>query len=61
MTLPDFEKYRQMATGLDMTDQEKDELILAIWTIVGVFVDQAFGIPPLRLRKHESKNSDLTQ
>lgn len=43
MNLPDFEKYRPYMEGYDMTDEEKDEVTMALWKIVAHFIDQAYG------------------
>lgn len=44
MPKPDMEKYRALLTDSALTSEEKDELILSVWNIVGVFVDRAWGI-----------------
>lgn len=43
MTLPNLQKYRDYMSEFDMTDEERDEVTLALWTIMNHFIDQAFG------------------
>lgn len=57
MTLPDFEKYRGYMGEFDMTDQERDEVTLALWTIINHFIDQAFGEHPVQLCKKATKTN----
>ena len=57
MNLPDLEKYRPLTKNFDLSDEQKDELIIAVWTIMGEFVDQAFGVHPLQLAKKVKKQS----
>lgn len=42
MTLPDLQKYRDYMSEFDMTDEERDEVTLALWSIMNHFIDQAF-------------------
>lgn len=43
MSLPNLEKYRPHMDGFNMTDEEKDEVTMALWKIGQHFVDQARG------------------
>lgn len=45
---PDFDKYRSLVAELDLTDEQKDELIQTLWSIMGSFVDRAFGNDPVQ-------------
>ena len=42
MTLPNLQKYRDLMSEFDMTDEERDEVTLALWSIMNHFIDQAF-------------------
>jgi len=57
MTLPNFEKYRGYMGEFNMTVEEKDEVILALWTIMYYFIDQAFGQDPVQLCKKAKKTT----
>ncbi len=57
MVFPDLEKYRSFAVDLDMTDAQKDELIIAIWNIMGDFVSQAFGVHPFQQCRMQGENA----
>ncbi|MDD3181221.1 MAG: hypothetical protein PHD48_00205 [Alphaproteobacteria bacterium] len=61
MTLPDLDKYRKMAEGFDLSDEQKDELIMTVWNIMGQFVDQAFGVHPVQLCQKNRESKHLTQ
>jgi len=43
---PDFDTYMPMLAELDLTDDQKRELIEIIWDILENFVDRAFQIDP---------------
>lgn len=43
---PDMDKYLAMVEDYDLSDAEKRELILAVWSIMEAFVDRAFGMDP---------------
>lgn len=45
---PDFEKYRPLLDEFDLNEGQKDELIAAVWSIMGSFVDRAFGDDPVQ-------------
>ena len=45
----DLEKYRPYLDGHDMTDEQKDECIRAVWKIMESFADQAWGLHPVQL------------
>lgn len=45
---PDYEKYRPYLKRFDLTDEEKDEFILALWRMLEQIADQAFGVHPLQ-------------
>lgn len=46
MMLPDLEKYRGYMGEFDMTDEERDEVTLALWSIMTHFIDHAFDERP---------------
>lgn len=43
MTYPDLSKYRPYVDHFDLTDAQKDDLLLTVWRIMQSFVDRAFG------------------
>lgn len=55
MTLPDLQKYRDFMSEFEMTDEEKDEVTLALWTIMNHFIDDAFGEHSVQLCKKAAK------
>lgn len=46
LTPEEFERYRQCVADIDLPDQEKDELIGIVASIMAHFVDAAFGETP---------------
>lgn len=44
----DLSRYRRHVEHLDMPDEKKDELLLALWRIMESFVDRAFGDDPVQ-------------
>jgi len=52
---PDFKKYRQMIENPELSDEQKDEFIIALWSVIAQFVDQSFGDHPLQLSQKCSK------
>lgn len=46
---PDLAKYRKYVDGFNLSDSEKDELLLAVWGILEGIVDRAFGIHPVQI------------
>jgi hypothetical protein len=55
MSLPDLDEFRPYMDGFNMTDDEKDEVTMALWKIAQHFVDQAFGRDPLRIENNVQK------
>ncbi|MGE0108618.1 MAG: hypothetical protein AB7S81_02475 [Bdellovibrionales bacterium] len=55
MSLPDFEEFRPYMDGFNMTDEEKDEVTMALWKIAQHFVDQAFGRTPVEIINNMKK------
>jgi hypothetical protein len=45
----DWARYRRLIKDIDMSDEQKDEVILIVRNIMKVFVDQAFGLDPVQL------------
>lgn len=54
---PELEQYRAYTKNFDISDEEKDELIMAVWVIMGEFVDLAFGVHPVQLAKKLKKQA----
>lgn len=46
MLKPDIDKYLPYVDHLDLTKEEKIELIHTVWHISEAFVDRAFGLHP---------------
>lgn len=44
----DFEKYAHFLEDSDLTEDQKRELLQAIWTIIIGFVDLGFGVHPVQ-------------
>ena len=55
MSLPDLEEFRPYMDGFNMTDEEKDEVTMALWKIAQHFVDQALGRAPLGIVNYVQK------
>tara|TARA_R110002110_G_scaffold415618_2_gene652495 strand:+ start:2099 stop:2323 length:225 start_codon:yes stop_codon:yes gene_type:complete len=45
---PDLEKYRPYLKRFDLTDEEKDEFLLSLWTMLEGVADRAFGTHPFQ-------------
>lgn len=45
----DWARYRGLIKDIDMSDEQKDEVILIVRNMMKVFVDQAFGLDPVQL------------
>jgi hypothetical protein len=45
---PDIEKYRHHFADCDLSEEETDELIRALWKILAAFVDLGFGTAPVQ-------------
>lgn len=52
-----FEKYRRHLDRFDMSEDSKTDLLQAIWTIMGSFVDRAFGEDSVQLCRDDVENS----
>jgi hypothetical protein len=39
----DFEKYRHHVDRFDLSEEQKDELLLTVWRLVEIFVDKSFS------------------
>ncbi len=65
MLKPDIDKYRQYVDHLDLTEDEKIELIHTVWHIAEAHVDLAFGLHPAQqlpgadVRKIVLEHTDL--
>lgn len=46
---PDIENYRRFVAHFDIPDEQKIELIHAVWKIMQSFVDRAFDDDPVQL------------
>jgi len=53
----DWARYRGLIKDIDMSDEQKDEVILIVRNIMKVFVDQAFGLDPVQLSLASQANS----
>ncbi|HST37362.1 MAG TPA: hypothetical protein VLK25_12125 [Allosphingosinicella sp.] len=49
MTQEDWARFRGLIKDIDMSDQQKDEVILIVLNLMQVFVDQSFGLDPVQL------------
>jgi len=58
LTAEDLARYRTIIGGIEMSDEQKDEVILIVRDIMKSFVQQAFGLDPTSLAmKGELTNS----
>ena len=44
----DVAKYEQYLDGSDLSDEQKEEFLQAIWMFVSTFVELGFGVHPLQ-------------
>ena len=44
----DVEKYQAFLDGADMTEEEKEEFLQALWSIIVSFVELGFGVHPVQ-------------
>lgn len=58
---PDIDKYLPMLDGMDLSKEQKIELIHDLWNIMQSFVDRAFGVHPLQQLRNKNLNSDLQE
>ncbi len=56
---PDINKYLPMLDGMDLTHEQKIEIIHDLWHIMQNFVDRAFGAHPLQQCRDKKEFSDL--
>ncbi len=56
---PNIEKYLPMLNDMDLTREQKIELIHDLWHIMQNFVDRAFGAHPLQQCRDKKEFSDL--
>jgi len=45
---PDIKKYRRFVDRFDLTEEQKIEVILAVWQVVEGFAYRAFGLDPVQ-------------
>ena len=48
MLTVDVEKYQSFLDGADMTDEQKEEFLQALWSIIVSFVELGFGVHPVQ-------------
>ena len=44
----DVAKYQEYLDGADMTPEQKEDYLRAVWTVVMTFVELGFGVHPLQ-------------
>ena len=44
----DVEKYQAYLDGTDMTEEQKEEFLQALWSIIVSFVELGFGVHPVQ-------------
>lgn len=57
MIEPNYQELRPFIEGFNLTDEEKDEIILAVWNIAREFVEEAYGIHSVQLSKKDNENN----
>ncbi len=55
----DFEKYQHFLDGSDLTDEEKQQVVQALWDIIVNFVDLGIGVHPIQ--QTGSMNNDINK
>lgn len=58
---PDIEKYRRFIDRFDLTEEQKVELIGALWRSVGGFAYRAFGLDPVQQVIGASSTKDASR
>lgn len=48
-----LERYRSHVDHFDLSEKGKAELLMALWHIMGSFVDRAFGVDPVQLSQKD--------
>ena len=56
---PDLNKYLPMLENMDLSREQKIELIHDLWNIMESFVDRAYGIHPIQKVTKKNHVSDL--
>ena len=56
---PDINKYLPMLENMDLSREQKIELIHDLWNIMESFVDRAYGIHPDQQIQKKNRVSDL--
>ena len=61
--LPDLSKYEPYLEGLDVSPEQKHELLAVLWKIMTAFADTGFGLEPTQLicgwiEKNQSDRAD---
>jgi len=56
---PDVNKYLPMLENMDISHEEKIELIHWLWKTMEGFVDRAFGVHPVQQATKKNTRSDL--
>ncbi len=59
--ITDIRPYKEHLDQLDLTEQEKLELVNAIWVIGKHFMDRAFGVHPWDKRKVGHKFQEVME
>jgi hypothetical protein len=53
MAMPDPKEFRDMIDDPNMTDEQKDEMVIALWGIATQIVDFVYGDHPFQMcQKH---------
>lgn len=53
----DVDKYRPYVDHFDLSEEQKDELLEAIWSLMESFVDRSFGEDPVQQVLGETPDS----
>lgn len=56
----DPEKYREYLDGFDLSEEEQNELLKTLWTIMAGFVDLGFGVDSIQFLPNDDKQPRLT-
>ena len=56
--LVDYEKYAHFLDDADLSDEEKQEFVQTIWSIIVEFVSLGFGVHPLQQAQNHRENNE---
>ncbi len=58
MAMPEPKDYRHLIDDPDLTDEQKDELILMVWDLMAQLVDMVYEDHPLQVCQKKSRENN---